>query len=38
MNSTIAIVVYFVGLHFIILIHEAGHYTVARAFGFKVEC
>jgi membrane-associated protease RseP (regulator of RpoE activity) len=37
MNSTIAIVVFFVGLLFIILIHEAGHYTVARAFGFKVE-
>jgi len=37
MTSTLAIVVFFVGLLFIILIHEAGHYTVARAFGFKVE-
>ena len=37
MYSTLAIVVFFVGLLFIILIHEAGHYTVARAFGFKVE-
>lgn len=37
MSSTLAIVVFFVGLLFIILIHEAGHYTVARAFGFKVE-
>ena len=37
MSGTLAIVVFFTGLLFIILIHEAGHYLVARAFGFKVE-
>lgn len=37
MSGTLAIVVFFAGLLFIILIHEAGHYLVARAFGFKVE-
>ncbi len=37
MSSTLAIIVFFTGLLFIILIHEGGHYTVARAFGFKVE-
>jgi membrane-associated protease RseP (regulator of RpoE activity) len=36
-SGTLAIVVFFTGLLFIILIHEAGHYLVARAFGFKVE-
>ncbi len=37
MSGTLAIVAFFTGLLFIILIHEAGHYLVARAFGFKVE-
>ena len=37
MSGTLAIVVFFTGLLFIILIHEAGHYLVARAYGFKVE-
>ena len=37
MSGTLAIVVFFSGLLFIILVHEAGHYLVARAFGFKVE-
>ncbi|MGZ5213409.1 MAG: M50 family metallopeptidase [Actinomycetota bacterium] len=37
MSGTLAIVVFFTGLLFIILIHEAGHYLIARAFGFKVE-
>ena len=37
MSGTVAIVVFFTGLLFIILIHEAGHYLVARAYGFKVE-
>ena len=37
MSGTVAIVVFFAGLLFIILIHEAGHYLVARAYGFKVE-
>lgn len=37
MSGTLAIVVFFTGLLFVILIHEAGHYLVARAFGFKVE-
>src|SRR4249919_3098621 len=37
MTATLAIVVFFTGLLFIILIHEAGHYAVARRFGFKVE-
>jgi membrane-associated protease RseP (regulator of RpoE activity) len=36
-SGTLAIVVFFTGLLFIILIHEAGHYLVARVFGFKVE-
>jgi membrane-associated protease RseP (regulator of RpoE activity) len=36
-SGTLAIVVFFSGLLFIILIHEAGHYLVARAYGFKVE-
>jgi membrane-associated protease RseP (regulator of RpoE activity) len=36
-SGTVAIVVFFTGLLFIILIHEAGHYLVARAYGFKVE-
>jgi membrane-associated protease RseP (regulator of RpoE activity) len=37
MSGTLAIVVFFAGLLFIILIHEGGHYLVARGFGFKVE-
>jgi membrane-associated protease RseP (regulator of RpoE activity) len=37
MSGTVAIVVFFTGLLFIILIHELGHYAVARAYGFKVE-
>ncbi len=37
MTRSLAIVVFFSGLLFIILIHEAGHYAVARRFGFKVE-
>ncbi len=37
MSGTLAIVVFFTGLLFIILIHELGHYLVARAYGFKVE-
>jgi membrane-associated protease RseP (regulator of RpoE activity) len=36
-SGTLAIVVFFTGLLFIILIHELGHYAVARAYGFKVE-
>ena len=37
MSGTLAIVVFFTGLLFIILIHELGHYVAARAFRFKVE-
>lgn len=37
MKFTLAIVIFFTGLLFIILIHEAGHYLVARAYGFKVQ-
>lgn len=37
MSFTLGIVLFFVGLLLVILIHELGHYTVARAFGFKVE-
>ena len=37
MSFTIAIVVFFAGLLVVILIHEAGHYLVARLFGFKVQ-
>lgn len=37
MSSTVAIVAFFAGLLVVILIHEAGHYLVARLFGFKVE-
>jgi membrane-associated protease RseP (regulator of RpoE activity) len=33
----LAIVLFFVGILVIILIHEAGHYLVARAYGFRVE-
>ena len=36
MSGTLAIVAFFSGLLLIILIHEGGHYLVARAFGFKV--
>ena len=32
MSGTLAIVVFFTGLLFIILIHEAGHYLIARAY------
>jgi membrane-associated protease RseP (regulator of RpoE activity) len=35
-SSTLAIVAFFGGLLVIILIHELGHYTVARHYGFKV--
>jgi len=34
--SALAIVAFFVGLLAIILIHEFGHYLVARRFGFRV--
>jgi membrane-associated protease RseP (regulator of RpoE activity) len=34
---TLSIVLFFVGLLIVILIHELAHYSVARAFGFKVE-
>jgi membrane-associated protease RseP (regulator of RpoE activity) len=37
MSSTIAIVAFFAGLLAVILIHEAGHYAVARHYGFKVQ-
>jgi membrane-associated protease RseP (regulator of RpoE activity) len=36
-SFTGGIVLFFVGLLLVILIHELGHFTVARAFGFKVE-
>jgi membrane-associated protease RseP (regulator of RpoE activity) len=36
-SFTFGIVLFFVGLLLVILIHELGHFTVARAFGFKVE-
>jgi membrane-associated protease RseP (regulator of RpoE activity) len=36
-SFTLAIVIFFTGLLFIILIHEGGHYLVARAYGFKVQ-
>ena len=35
--SALSIVLFFVGLLFVILLHEAAHYSVARSFGFKVE-
>jgi membrane-associated protease RseP (regulator of RpoE activity) len=35
-SSTLAIIAFFGGLLIIILIHELGHYTVARHYGFKV--
>ena len=37
MSFTLSIVLFFLGLLVVILIHELAHYTVARAFGFKVE-
>ena len=37
MIYTLAIVLGFIGLLAVILIHEFGHYLVARAFGFKVQ-
>src|SRR5919198_5115586 len=37
MSGTLAIVVFFAGLLFIVLIHEGGHYLAARAFGFRVQ-
>jgi membrane-associated protease RseP (regulator of RpoE activity) len=36
-SFTLGIVLFFVGLLLVILIHELGHFLVARAFGFKVE-
>ncbi|HEY7667909.1 MAG TPA: M50 family metallopeptidase [Actinomycetota bacterium] len=36
MSGTLAIVAFFSGLLFIILIHEAGHYLAARRLGFQV--
>src|SRR5262245_21555354 len=36
MSGTLAIVAFFSGLLFIILIHEAGHYLAARKLGFQV--
>jgi membrane-associated protease RseP (regulator of RpoE activity) len=35
--GSLAVVLFFIGVLFIILIHEAGHYVAARAFGFKVQ-
>jgi membrane-associated protease RseP (regulator of RpoE activity) len=37
LSGTVAIVAFFTGLLFIILIHEAGHYVAARLLGFKVQ-
>ena len=37
MLYTIAIVLSFLGLLVVIMIHEFGHYLVARAFGFRDE-
>ena len=37
MAFTLSIVLFFLGLLIVILIHELAHYSVARAFGFKVE-
>src|SRR5919198_4047969 len=37
MSGTLAIVVFFAGLLFIVLIHEGGHYLAARGFGFRVQ-
>ena len=37
MSFTLGVVSFFVGLLIVILLHELGHYTVARAFDFKVE-
>jgi membrane-associated protease RseP (regulator of RpoE activity) len=37
MSGAIVTVLFFVGIILVILIHEGGHYLVARAFGFKVE-
>jgi membrane-associated protease RseP (regulator of RpoE activity) len=34
--GALAVVAFFVALFAIILIHEAGHYLVARAFGFRI--
>ncbi len=34
--STIAIVLFFLGLLLVILIHELGHYLVGRVFGFRI--
>jgi membrane-associated protease RseP (regulator of RpoE activity) len=36
-SFTLAIVAFFIGLLLVILIHEGGHYLLARLFGFKVE-
>jgi membrane-associated protease RseP (regulator of RpoE activity) len=35
-SGPLAIVLFFVGVVVVILVHELGHYVVARAFGFKV--
>ena len=37
MSFTVGVVAFFVGLLIVILLHELGHFTVARLFGFKVE-
>jgi membrane-associated protease RseP (regulator of RpoE activity) len=35
-SGPLAIVLFFVGVVVVILVHELGHYLVARAFGFQV--
>jgi membrane-associated protease RseP (regulator of RpoE activity) len=35
--GSLAVVLFFIGVLLIILIHEAGHYAAARAYGFKVQ-
>jgi membrane-associated protease RseP (regulator of RpoE activity) len=37
MSGVVVTVLFFIGIIFVILIHEGGHYLVARAFDFKVE-
>jgi membrane-associated protease RseP (regulator of RpoE activity) len=37
MSGTVGVVLFFGLLLVVILIHELGHYTLARLFGFKVE-
>ena len=36
MSGPLAVVLFFVGVILVILVHELGHYLVARGFGFKV--